>query len=74
MRKAEIVPKREREIPHDLMVLTLHDSWFNVIAIVDFAIIFAVAFLPCILILGKAGYSGWLLLLWLVPIADVVAL
>jgi hypothetical protein len=39
-----------------------------------FLAIIAVFLIPAARIVSKAGYSGWLGLLWLIPIANIVLL
>jgi Na+/melibiose symporter-like transporter len=37
-------------------------------------LIFAIIFVPVVKIIRKAGYSGWWVLMWFVPIANIVML
>jgi len=36
--------------------------------------VLAIFIVPIVMIIRKAGYSGWWVLLWLVPIANIVML
>jgi len=53
------------------------DSGMGVLSIVHlliFAIFLAIYFVPIVMILRKAGYSGWWSLILLVPIVNVIML
>ena len=36
--------------------------------------ILAIVIVPIVMIIRKAGYSGWWVLIWLVPIANIIML
>ena len=51
------------------------DDGTNIIGgLVGIAIALVIFVVPLLKILRKAGYSGWWILIWLVPIANIVML
>ena len=43
-------------------------------ALIGIVIVLVVFVIPLVKIIRKAGYSGWWILIWLVPLANIVML
>ncbi len=51
-----------------------HSDIFPIIAAVALVAVIVIYFVPITQIIHKAGYSRWWILIWLVPIANIVFL